>query len=147
MIERNGEYTLIRSRRKTLAIHIKPNGMVEARAPLRLPKSEIERFIASKANWIKKKQMQIAVKKTVPRVIPQPQYAKGEFEHTVRELVKTWEHRLDVETAFVGIRAMTSRWGSCTAKTRRVRFNSARILPARMFGIRRRSRTRTSKRK
>ena len=121
-------YTIIRSRRKTLAIHIKPDGSIEARAPLRLAKSEIERFITSKENWIKKKQEQIAVKKsTEPRALPEPSYAKGEFELTLRELIKTWERRLGVETAFVCIRAMSSRWGSCTAKTRRIRFNAALV--------------------
>jgi len=119
-------YTLTRSRRKTLAIHIKPDGTVEVRAPQRLVKSEIERFITSKTTWIEKKQTQIAARKpTEPRELPQSQYAKGEFEKIVRELVKTWEQWLGVETTFVGIRAMTSRWGSCTAKTRRIRLNAA----------------------
>ena len=119
-------YTLTRSRRKTLAIHIKPDGSIEIRAPLRLAKSEIERFITSKTAWIEKKKTQIAARKPAePRELPKSQYAKGEFEKIVRELVKTWEQRLGVETTFVGIRAMTSRWGSCTAKTRRIRLNAA----------------------
>ena len=76
-------YTLTRSRRKTLAIHIKPDGTVEVRAPLRLAKSEIERFVKSKTDWIEKKQAQIAARKPIePRELPQSQYAKGEFEQT-----------------------------------------------------------------
>ena len=119
-------YTLTRSRRKTLAIHIKPDGTVEIRAPLRLAKSEIERFIMSKAEWIKKKQTQISARKSnEPRELPQSPYAKGEFEQTARELIKEWEQRLGVTTTFIGFRAMTSRWGSCTAKTRRIRLNTA----------------------
>ena len=47
-------YTLVRSRRKTLALYIR-NGGVEARAPLRMPKSEIDKFVASKAKWISDK--------------------------------------------------------------------------------------------
>ena len=118
-------YTLTRSRRKTLAIHIKTDGTVEVRAPLRLVKSEIERFVKSKTDWIEKKQAQIAARKPAElRELPQSKYAKGEFEQTTRELVKIWEQRLGVETTFVGFRAMTSRWGSCTAKTRRIRLNA-----------------------
>ncbi|MDR2090011.1 MAG: M48 family metallopeptidase [Clostridiales Family XIII bacterium] len=45
------EYTLIRSRRRTLAIHIQ-DGEVTVRAPLRMPKREIDRIVASKALWI-----------------------------------------------------------------------------------------------
>jgi predicted metal-dependent hydrolase len=44
-------YELIRSRRRTLAIHIK-NGGVEVRAPLKMPKRDIDKFIALKERWI-----------------------------------------------------------------------------------------------
>ena len=120
------EYTLTRSRRKTLAIHIKPDGSVEVRAPLRLANSKIERFVTSKSRWIEQKQAQLAARQPAePRELPPPQYAPGEFEQIVGEFIKHWEQRLGVNTTFVGIRAMTSRWGSCTAKTRRIRLNAA----------------------
>ena len=45
------EYTLIRSKRKTIALQIK-NGAVEVRAPLQAPKKDIDKFIASKEKWI-----------------------------------------------------------------------------------------------
>jgi len=44
-------YTLTRSKRKTIALHIR-DGQLEVRAPHYAPKHEIERFIALKANWI-----------------------------------------------------------------------------------------------
>lgn len=47
------EYTLIRSQRRTIAIHIK-NGGMEVRAPMKMPKRDIDRFVASKAQWIAK---------------------------------------------------------------------------------------------
>ncbi|MGI5893319.1 MAG: M48 family metallopeptidase [Candidatus Merdivicinus sp.] len=45
-------YTLIRSKRKTLAVRILPGGIVEVRAPLRLSKLQIEQFLQQKADWI-----------------------------------------------------------------------------------------------
>jgi len=45
------EYELTRSKRKTLAIHIK-NGRVEVRAPLKMPQRDIDRFVTSKEKWI-----------------------------------------------------------------------------------------------
>jgi len=47
-------YTLKRSNRKTVAIHIL-NGAVEVRAPLKMPKHDIDRFVKSKAGWIAKR--------------------------------------------------------------------------------------------
>ena len=47
-------YKLIRSRRKTVAIHITKNAEIEVRAPLKLSKIDIDRFISSKEKWIDK---------------------------------------------------------------------------------------------
>lgn len=47
-------YELVRARRKTIAIHVKPQGVVEVRAPLRLSATEVERFVKSKEAWISK---------------------------------------------------------------------------------------------
>ena len=44
-------YTLIRSKRRTVGIYIK-DGKAEVRAPHRYPKSEIDRFVVSKEKWI-----------------------------------------------------------------------------------------------
>lgn len=49
-------YTLIRSRRKTLTLQIKPDGSLLVRCPLRLNLREVERFIQAKQHWIVAKQ-------------------------------------------------------------------------------------------
>ena len=46
-------YELIRTKRRTLAIHIKDCRVI-VRAPKRTPVREIDRFVASKSNWIEK---------------------------------------------------------------------------------------------
>jgi len=53
------QYTLKRSRRKTIAIHI-TNGAVEVRAPFRASKRDIDSFIFSKEKWIREKLMKSA---------------------------------------------------------------------------------------
>jgi len=47
------EYAITRSRRKTVAIYVR-GGKVEVRAPLRMPKREIDRFVLEKEKWILK---------------------------------------------------------------------------------------------
>lgn len=49
------EYSIIRSKRKTVAIHILPAGVVQVRAPLKMPKADIDRFVADKEIWIRNK--------------------------------------------------------------------------------------------
>ena len=43
---------LVRSSRKTLAVQIRADGTVIARAPLRMPKERILGFLSEKASWI-----------------------------------------------------------------------------------------------
>ena len=45
------DYTLVRSRRKTVALYVREGGL-EVRAPLVTPKREIDRLVASKQRWI-----------------------------------------------------------------------------------------------
>ncbi len=50
---------LVRSKRKTVALIIRPDGSLEVRAPLRLPKKDILEWVASKSGWIEKHRQQI----------------------------------------------------------------------------------------
>jgi len=45
-----------RSRRRTIAIQVRPDGQVWVRAPLRTPEKLIREFVESKADWIGRKQ-------------------------------------------------------------------------------------------
>ncbi len=46
------EYNLIRSNRKTLAVYITDDAALEVRAPLKIPKADIDRFLITKEKWI-----------------------------------------------------------------------------------------------
>jgi len=56
------DYTLTRSKRKSVAIYVRDSG-VEVRAPLRMPQRDIDRFVASKEKWISD-----SLRKTAERV-------------------------------------------------------------------------------
>ena len=52
----NGDisYQIIRSRRKTVSLEIKPDGTILVRAPLGVLESRIQKFVEEKQEWILK---------------------------------------------------------------------------------------------
>lgn len=50
---------LVRSKRKTIALIIRPDGTLEVRAPLRLSKKDILEWVASKREWIEKHRQEV----------------------------------------------------------------------------------------
>lgn len=50
---------LVRSKRKTLALIIRPDGSLEVRAPLHLSENVILEWVASKSGWIEKHRQQV----------------------------------------------------------------------------------------
>lgn len=46
------EYTLIRARRKTVALILRPDGKLTVRAPISMPLEKIEAFVRSRERWI-----------------------------------------------------------------------------------------------
>lgn len=65
---------IIRSKRKTLAIIVKPDGSVIVRAPMKMPEKTIWEFIEQHQVWIQKKQAQV---RSADIVLPK-QYLPGE---------------------------------------------------------------------
>ncbi len=65
----------IRSKRKTLALIVKPNGSLIVRAPLRSSEKSIREFVEKNAQWIEKKQAE--VREIIP--LAPKQYIPGEM--------------------------------------------------------------------
>jgi predicted metal-dependent hydrolase len=67
-------HQIIRSKRKTLALTVKPDGSVLVRAPWRISKAVIEEFISKNTKWIERHQAKaLATQPPAPR-----QYVPGE---------------------------------------------------------------------
>lgn len=62
------EYEIKRSRRKTLAIHIKPDGKIEVRCDYSVKDAIIREFVQSKEKWINNHLERIAQRKKSPLV-------------------------------------------------------------------------------
>lgn len=111
-------FELIRSARRTIAVEIR-NGRVIVRAPLRMSKTEIERFVASKADWINK---HLEVAKQRQSISVQP-FTAAEIQQMADAALQDIPQRVHKYAAIIGvtvgritIRNQKTRWGSCSSK-------------------------------
>ncbi len=125
------EYTLIKSRRKTIAIEIREDGVI-VRAPLRTSKREADAFVAKLADWIQKQRKKVdarrAEKESVPKLTDEEleelkvcalDYIPGRVDHYARLMGLSYGR--------ITLRMQKTRWGSCSAK-KNLNFNILLML-------------------
>ena len=107
------EYTILRSRRKTIAIEITPRGKILVRAPLRMSRRDIQCFVTSKEDWI---QSHLA---SLPPVTPLTAEEHLALIQSAKEFlpqrVSFYARQMDVTYGRISIRSQQKRWGSCSA--------------------------------
>ena len=109
------DYTLIRSSRKTISIQLSPTGEVVVRAPNRMPKRDIERFVDSKRGWIEghlRKLPEAQPKLTDTELRELARHAK----EVLPEIAAYYAPLVGVDYGRITIRAQRTRWGSCSAQ-------------------------------
>ncbi len=114
------EYTLIRSRRKTLAIEITREGKLLVRAPLRCPLREIERFLTEKQGWIAAHMARMTARR---QAHPEPTAEeearlRAKAKELLPRLAERYAHLMEVEYAGITITGARTRFGSCSPKNR-----------------------------
>lgn len=113
------EYELVRSRRKTLAIEIKPDGRIMVRVPLACSRETVQAFIEKQLPWIDGK-----LKEQAERAGRKPDIlTEQEQQDLIRQARIVFPARVDyfarqmkVDYGTVTIRGQKTRWGSCSAK-------------------------------
>ena len=112
------EYELVRSARRTIAVEIRA-GRVIVRAPLRMSKAEIERFVASKADWIDKN---LEASKQRQRMSGEP-FSTAEIQQLadaalldIPQRVRKYAAIIGVTVGRITIHNQKTRWGSCSSK-------------------------------
>lgn len=112
------DYTLKRSNRKTLAIQITREGEVLVRAPQRLPVKEIEAFVASRADWIRKhRAAQLAHLAACPEPTAEAAAAlQAAAQALLPQRVAFWGARMGLQPAGIRITSARTRFGSCSAR-------------------------------
>jgi predicted metal-dependent hydrolase len=111
-------YTLVRSRRRTLALQVEPDGALTVRAPLRCSNRDIERFVALHADWAAEKSAEARARRAA-HPAPTPAQREALFEQTralVVPLVARWSAQMDLHPTGIKITGAERRFGSCSGK-------------------------------
>lgn len=123
--------TVIRSRRRTLGIQITPEGELIARAPIGLPRREIDRFLEEKADWIKKTMQKVLsvrqAGESAPLTAQDIQSLARQARQALPPRVDYFARELGVAYGRITIRSQTGRWGSCSG-TGSLNFNCLLML-------------------
>ena len=115
------EYTLIRSRRRTLSIEIDEDAHLVVRAPMRTPKYQIDRFVNEKQDWIRKHTEKVKARiERAKEVEPVGRWELRDLrEEALRVIptkVKHYAEILEVTYGRITIRNQKTLWGSCSSK-------------------------------
>lgn len=119
-------YQLIRSRRKTLSIQIQADGRVIVRAPLRMPKYQIEKFLTEKQDWIDSHVQKIKLKRAQEAANPIPALTDDQLSQLTARAKIVFHERVSHFAPLTGphgvtygritIRHQHTRWGSCSSR-------------------------------
>ncbi len=116
-MKHTSEFTLVRSRRKTVSIEVTPALEVIVRAPERLAKREIDAIVARRANWIES-----ARERQRGRVrAPEPTAAEAlalsqKAKETLPERVALFARSMRLAPTGIRITGAKTRFGSCSPK-------------------------------
>ena len=111
---------LIRARRKTLSIRITQEGNLEIRAPLGMPRGEIEAFLKEKAQWIETHRAKVLAEYAQGQEAPLGEEEILTLAEQMRQRLpeKLNRHAASMGVTFgrVTIRCQQTRWGSCSSR-------------------------------
>lgn len=112
-------YELIRTDRRTIAVQIKGNGRVIVRAPLRMSRAEIDRFVRSKADWIRRHLEAVRQRQSQPvqpLTLAQLQQLTSAAQQDIPQRVQRYAAIAGVRVGRITIRCQKTRWGSCSSR-------------------------------
>ncbi len=123
---------IIRSRRKTISVEIRPDLSLLVRAPARVSKKEIAAFLSESSGWIEKhlkkarekKESEVAAEHLSREEIRQLAY---DASRDIPERVRKYAAVMNVTYGRITIRNQKSRWGSCSSK-KNLNFNCLLML-------------------
>ena len=110
------DYTLVRSKRKSVAIQVDENCNITVRAPLRLSQKEIDRILLEKKEWLEKTIISQRQKKKNAKVYSDDEIKilREKAKEIIPQKVEYYAEIMQVEPASVKINSAKKRYGSCS---------------------------------
>ncbi len=109
---------IIRSRRKTISIEVKPSGEVVVRAPIFCTKRRIDAFIKEKQGWVEKTLKNLQKKKSasVPLTQEEINALRKKAKEVLPKKVAQFSEITGLKYSSIKITSATKRFGSCSGK-------------------------------
>ena len=127
-----------RKRVRRLNLRVRANGTVHLSVPPRVSAAEAQRFLDERADWLRKRVARREQRAAEPadglvplwgKLVPLPEgiaaddLYRSELGARLPEVAARMEEALGAHAAGWQLRAMSTRWGSCTPRTGRIRIN------------------------
>ncbi len=113
------EYKLIRSKRKSISLEISKNLDIIVRSPYGFPKSEIDRFVTSKNDWITKnlEKMKARTEKYPSQISEdEAKFLIEKAKKILPDKVAYYSKLMNLYPTALKITAAKTRFGSCSGK-------------------------------
>ena len=111
-------FSIVHSRRKTMAVQVTRDGRVVVRCPMRVSDQAAMAFAESHEEWIEKHYRE--VKERLEHQVSYTQKQVKEFRRmaaeTLGERTAYWAGKMGVTYGRITIREQVTRWGSCSSK-------------------------------
>lgn len=112
---------IIKSKRKTISLQIKPDGSIELKVPVQMTDAQIQEFLHQKSGWIEKHLQ--AVQERQQQLSQVEPLNKEEIQELANQALEVIPKRVTYFAEIVGvtygritIRNQKSKWGSCSSK-------------------------------
>ncbi len=111
-------YSLVRAKRKTMALKVNEDGTLTVRAPYRMPADAADAFVEGHKEWIFSRIAAYEKRKMEKRTYTDVEREAGKklARKVFAERCQLFAERMGVTYGTISVREQKTRWGSCSAK-------------------------------